>query len=867
MTSLNSPNLDDRRFDDLVAEAIRQIRQSCPEWNDLSPGDPGVVLLEVFAHMTETLIQRLNRLPDKAYIEFLRLIGVKLQPPAAAVTSLRFSLTRPQPYPVEIKRGVRVTCKRMDQGTEPPVFSVAQSVTLAAGETEAEVLAYHCDLIEGELAGRGTGLPGQVVTVNKPPLISPSGDNKDLIVAVEVLGGQADAPENAIKYQDKTLGIWREVDDFSQSHVGDFVFTVDRAIGQIQFAPALNALAEHGGVEDRLIALAAMPPADAEIRIWYRRGGGRSGNVQADTLTVLKDNIPGVSVTNPEPAIGGCSAESLENALLRGPQQLHSLRRAVTARDFELLAIASSGAVSRAKAFTKAALWRYAQPGTVGILLVPELALKPGQEHLADYPYLRQLESATVLKQIRDALNQRRPLGIECEVDWVCYKPMHVKAKVIVNSEEDANEVRQRVLAALYRTLCPQSLDPAADHWPFGQALKSWDIYKIIGAEPGVLSVEQLRLIAEQVPDQDVLALTADQFQEQTWYVGSGSTLFRSLDDGRGWEKINDFPEEKITLIKSYPNFPGYNPNHIGLVAVATRAAGNDALMHLYFSENCGETWKPGPSLQFQVNDMAWLERDSGPALMIAAETGLYRLKLEADAVPEQVLVDAHNPKLGFDTLAIALESNQGSIVAVSAAEKGVFISSQAGESNSFKAIGLNKELVKALAIQKRGPHSYLWAGVAAIGEEAGKGCYCWRITGSGDNPEGWRQFGQEWGGGACISLTFTKSMVFAASRNRGVLSLDSDLDNPSWTTPDVNCGLPLRDISRLQPVLQVAASAQGGVLMAAGDQGVFKSIDSGKTFQCSSMDEFSDQLSLPRNWLLCSGKHEIEVISANETQ
>ena len=63
MTSLNSPNLDDRRFDDLVAEAIRQIRQSCPEWNDLSPGDPGVVLLEVFAHMTETLIQRLNRLP------------------------------------------------------------------------------------------------------------------------------------------------------------------------------------------------------------------------------------------------------------------------------------------------------------------------------------------------------------------------------------------------------------------------------------------------------------------------------------------------------------------------------------------------------------------------------------------------------------------------------------------------------------------------------------------------------------------------------------------------------------------------------------------------------------------------------------
>lgn len=867
MTSLKSPNLDDRRFDDLVAEAVRQIRQSCPEWNDLSPGDPGVVLLEVFAHMTETLIQRLNRLPEKAYIEFLRLIGVKLQPPAAAVTTLKFSLTRPQTYPVEIRRGVRVTCKRLDKDVEPPVFSVAQTVTIPAGATETEVLAYHCDLIEAERVGQGTGLPGQWVTVNKPPLISPSGDNRDLLVAVEILGEQSDIPDNAIKYQDKTFGIWREVDDFSQSNANDCVYTVDRAIGQIQFAPALNALSAPGGVEDRQTVLAAVPPLGAEIRVWYRCGGGRSGNVQAETLTVLKDNIPGISVINSEPAIGGCSAETLENALLRGPQQLHSLRRAVTARDFELLAIGSSGAVSRAKAFTKAAIWQYAQPGTVGILLVPELALKAGQEHLADFQYLHRLESDAVLTQIRDALNQRRPLGTECEVNWVRYKPMHIKARVIVNPEEDTNEVRQRVIAALYRTICPQSLDPAVEHWPFGQALKSWDIYKIIGAEPGVLSVEQLRLIAEHVPDKNVLALTADQFQEQTWYVSSDSTLFRSLDDGKGWEKINDFPDEKITLIRSYADFPGCNPSNIGLVAVATKAAGDDALMRLYFSRDCGESWKQGPALQFQINDMAWLERDSGPTLLIAAETGLYQLKIAADAVPEQVLVDAQNPKMGFDTLAVSLESNQGSIVAVSATHKGVFFSAQAGESHSFKAIGLTKELIKTLAIQKRGPHSYLWAGVAAIGDEPGQGCFCWRITGSGENPEGWRHFGQGWEAGACIALAFKKSRVFAASRNRGVLSLDIDKEDPSWTTPDVNCGLPLRDISRLQPVLQIDTSVHSDILMAAGEQGVFKSDDAGQTFQRSSMHEFSEQLSLPKNWLFCSGTHEIDVISDNETE
>ena len=82
------PNLDDRRFDDLVAEAKRIIAQTCPEWTDLSPGDPGMVLVELFAHLTEVMLYRLNRLPDKAFVELLRLIGVRLQPPSAAGVTL-----------------------------------------------------------------------------------------------------------------------------------------------------------------------------------------------------------------------------------------------------------------------------------------------------------------------------------------------------------------------------------------------------------------------------------------------------------------------------------------------------------------------------------------------------------------------------------------------------------------------------------------------------------------------------------------------------------------------------------------------------------------------------------------------------------
>jgi hypothetical protein len=44
--ALPTPNLDDRTYDQLVAEAIDIVRRGCPEWSDLSPGDPGVILMQ-----------------------------------------------------------------------------------------------------------------------------------------------------------------------------------------------------------------------------------------------------------------------------------------------------------------------------------------------------------------------------------------------------------------------------------------------------------------------------------------------------------------------------------------------------------------------------------------------------------------------------------------------------------------------------------------------------------------------------------------------------------------------------------------------------------------------------------------------------
>ena len=87
------PNLDDRKFEDIVDEAIRLIPQYCPEWTNFNKSDPGVTLLELFAWMTEMVIYRLNRVPENNYLAFLNMMGIRLQPPQPSRTIVRFAIS------------------------------------------------------------------------------------------------------------------------------------------------------------------------------------------------------------------------------------------------------------------------------------------------------------------------------------------------------------------------------------------------------------------------------------------------------------------------------------------------------------------------------------------------------------------------------------------------------------------------------------------------------------------------------------------------------------------------------------------------------------------------------------------------------
>jgi predicted phage baseplate assembly protein len=110
------PNLDDRTWQDLVNEVKGLIPKYAPLWTDHNPSDLGMTLVELFAWLVEGMIYRLNRVPEKHYIEFLNLLGITRDPATPARTQVTFTATG---APTDIPKGTQVATPQSP--TEEPV--------------------------------------------------------------------------------------------------------------------------------------------------------------------------------------------------------------------------------------------------------------------------------------------------------------------------------------------------------------------------------------------------------------------------------------------------------------------------------------------------------------------------------------------------------------------------------------------------------------------------------------------------------------------------------------------------------------------------------------------------------------------------
>ncbi|MGH6919411.1 MAG: putative baseplate assembly protein, partial [Geminicoccaceae bacterium] len=93
----------------LAQELVRRIPAHTPEWRNPRVGDPGRTLIDLFAWLAETLLYRVNLIPERQRLEFLRLLNMPLRPAQPARALVQLGMASPdQSNPVPVPRGTPV---------------------------------------------------------------------------------------------------------------------------------------------------------------------------------------------------------------------------------------------------------------------------------------------------------------------------------------------------------------------------------------------------------------------------------------------------------------------------------------------------------------------------------------------------------------------------------------------------------------------------------------------------------------------------------------------------------------------------------------------------------------------------------------
>lgn len=351
----------------------------------------------------------------------------------------------------------RLTVAAADQ---PQYQASPQIRRLRAASLGGTVRAEHSRRVGREPLGRSDGSPAQRFrAIDWPVLARKEGEN------VVVLG-----PDG--------VQVWEEVDDFVDSGPDDRHVTWDGATGEIRFGPRVRypdgSVRQHGAI-----------PAEGDeiVLTGYRTGGGAEGNVGAGTLRLLRTTIPYVDrVTNLDAARGGADAETVENAKARGPMTLRTGQRAVTARDFERLALDASAEVARARCIPSAA-----PGGPVRLLVVPKIAKPEGALEIDDFAL-----SDGLVATIAEHLDHRRLVGTRVEVGTPYYQGVTVAALLRSLPGRPAGLVRQRAIDALNRFINPLTGGPDGSGWPFDTDLNAAQVAQLVESIDGVDRVEEI---------------------------------------------------------------------------------------------------------------------------------------------------------------------------------------------------------------------------------------------------------------------------------------------------------------------------------------------------------------------------------------
>ncbi|MCP4368023.1 MAG: putative baseplate assembly protein [Deltaproteobacteria bacterium] len=342
---------------------------------------------------------------------------------------------------------------------------------------------YQASFVEDEVLGSGVTEAGQEFSFQNQLIIS-----QDVMVREPEMPDDADRrkilkdeDEDAIRIEgdeeqgeDKEIWVcWHEVDDFDESKPKDRHYTINKRLGSIRFGDGVEGMVP--------------PKGDDNIKVDYRFGGGKIGNVPIGAISGMKSAIPFVEeVFNHLKADGGSETEVLEETAIRGPQRLKNRGRAVTVEDFEWIAKNASRKVARAKCLPNIDKNGRSAPGWVTIVIVPRLD--------EEKPFPTRLLMDVVEKGLRGASANTVIAPQQFLVRGPYYARITVTATVVPVTVDDASEVEKRVVEKLRTYLHPLKGGPLQKGWDFGRKICLPDLLALLEGVEGLDHVTNITL-------------------------------------------------------------------------------------------------------------------------------------------------------------------------------------------------------------------------------------------------------------------------------------------------------------------------------------------------------------------------------------
>ncbi|HMK56395.1 MAG TPA: putative baseplate assembly protein [Dissulfurispiraceae bacterium] len=319
------------------------------------------------------------------------------------------------------------------------------------------VTAVQIETIRYEAIGSGDGRPGQKKKISKPPIFQES-----QVIEISQNGGP--------------WKIWQCIDDFEDSGPKDNHYIVDTATGEILFGNGLNG---------------SVPASTDRIRVSYRTTLGSKGNIlKGQRFIITTPGYPGISISNQRNAEGGMDLESMKSATERAKRDLSVRYRAITAADFESVALSTPGLrVARAKAVPN---YNPRYPCVVNF---------PNWMTVAIMPVTRSVPAPQPGSGFIDTVARHLDLHRLVTTGVSVVSPKYVKISVsctvkIVRRSSPA-KVTSAVVSALNAFLNPLSGGPDGSGWPFGRAVYPSEIYQAVDAVEEVDYVTGVSIIAE----------------------------------------------------------------------------------------------------------------------------------------------------------------------------------------------------------------------------------------------------------------------------------------------------------------------------------------------------------------------------------